>query len=97
MAQYKEVKIIMEYDYKSLSIEDKKKLLNNIPTELKKCLNWCNFKLVDDNKTNKVKKIPINPKSLNGADSTNPLTWSTFKTACYCFSAGKTDNRLYVQ
>lgn len=81
----------MEYDYKSLSIEDKKKLLNNIPTELKKCLNWCNFKLAEDKKTNKINKIPINPKSLNGASSTNPQSWSNFNIAYNRFSAGKAD------
>lgn len=81
----------MEYDYKSLSIEVKKKLLNNMPAELKQHSNWCIFKLELDKQTNKIKKIPINPKSLKGADSTNPQCWSNFNIAYNRFSAGKAD------
>ncbi len=54
---------------------------NNIPKELKEVNNWvCWIKVLDKNR-NKYSKIPINPKNLYGASSTDPNSWSSYDIA----------------
>ena len=67
-----------------------------IPDELKKLPNWICWQAVPDPKSHSgISKKPIDPKTGTYASSTNPNTWSDFKTAvkssekysgiCFCF------------
>lgn len=56
--------------------------INNIPKELKKLKQWCVYKIVSPKKDGQHKgKIPINPVTSKGANSTDPNTWVDFRTA----------------
>ncbi len=53
-----------------------------IPNELKLVNSWCVYKIVDDlDRPGKTKKIPINAKTGEYAQSNNPSTWSDYETA----------------
>ncbi|OLS02900.1 phage/plasmid primase, P4 family [Tissierella creatinophila] len=57
-------------------------IYDNIPEELKKIDNWCNYKLVDDPaRPDKPKKLPINSKTGGNAMSNNPDTWCSHDKA----------------
>lgn len=52
-----------------------------IPQELKILPNWICWQAVPDELRGKIKKVPINPRTGNGAMSNNPDTWTDFNTA----------------
>ena len=54
---------------------------NNIPQELKDKPQWVCYMMPMDPEKGKPDKIPINPRTLWGASSTNPDTWGTFQDA----------------
>lgn len=57
-------------------------MYEQVPAELKNYPNWLCFKFVPDEKhPEKPKKVPVNPLTGYDASSTNPNTWSDFKTA----------------
>ena len=53
--------------------------LSGIPEELKKYPNWVNW--IFEERDGKLTKPPINPKTDEYADSTNPSTWATYEQA----------------
>lgn len=54
---------------------------DNIPNELKQLKRWVNFKIVPTDKKGKWSKIPVNPKNMKNANTTNSETWSTYEKA----------------
>lgn len=54
---------------------------SHIPKELQNIPNWVCFRLELDKKTDKLKKVPINPHSGYKASTTNPQTWGTLEQA----------------
>ena len=60
--------------------------LENIPEELKSLRQWVCWKFVKDDKTQKFRKIPIDPKTGCGANSKNPSHWTKFDKALESYS-----------
>lgn len=57
-------------------------MYEQIPAELKTITQWCCWQSVpDDTRPGKTKKIPINAKTGDAAQSNNPSTWCDFNTA----------------
>lgn len=56
-------------------------MLNNIPGELRSLPQWVIADMTLDPETNLPKKHPLNPRTGQLADVTNPATWGTFEQA----------------
>lgn len=56
-------------------------LLNNIPAELRALPQWVVADMSIDKETGKPKKLPLNPRTGQLADVTDPSTWGTFEEA----------------
>lgn len=54
---------------------------NKIPTELKDVKQWVNYILAWNEEERKHKKIPINPHTMRGANTTDSATWANFDNA----------------
>lgn len=54
---------------------------SKIPSELKDVQQWVNYMLVWNEEEQKYKKIPINPHTLRGANTTDSATWTSFDKA----------------
>lgn len=57
-----------------------KVIYSNIPEELRSLPQWVGFMLTPG-KNGKMNKLPVNPRTMYGASSTNPETWGTFREA----------------
>lgn len=57
--------------------------LSGIPEELKKYLNWVNWRVEERN--GKPTKVPINSKTGGNAQSNNPSTWAAYDKAIQCW------------
>ncbi len=53
----------------------------NIPTELWALRQWVGFMLVNNPERGKPDKVPINPRTLRGASSSRPNTWTALEEA----------------
>ena len=58
--------------------------LLSYPASIKDLTQWVGYMLVDNPDKPKPDKIPVNPRTLSGAMSNNPATWSDYKTAREC-------------
>ena len=55
--------------------------VETIPASIRDLPQWVGFMLVDNPEKPKPDKIPVNPKTLTGAQSNNPGTWGDYRTA----------------
>lgn len=63
-------------------------MYEHIPQLLKKQKHWvCWQAIPDDSREGKIKKVPVNPRTGEMAQSNNPETWTDFKTACQAAEA----------
>ena len=64
-------------------------MYESIPAELKRLPNWVNWRFADDpDRPDRKRKIPINPVTLDAAQSNNPATWASFDVAVGRLSSG---------
>lgn len=59
----------------------------NIPEELKNTKQWVCWQAVEDPKRKKIKKVPINPRTGQGAKSNDKKTWVSFQQAFEFYEA----------
>lgn len=59
----------------------------NIPEELKNLKQWVCWQAIEDPKRKKIKKIPINPRTGQGAKSNDKKTWVSFQQAFEFYEA----------
>ena len=68
------------------------RLRENLPTALQKSGLFCEWAWEEDkNRPGKRKKVPKNPRTGNGAQSTNPNTFTSFDTAIAAYNRGGYD------
>ena len=66
---------------RTLFIENRKKLIENVPQEMRDRPNWVVVRTKYNEEKDKVEKYLINPHTGEFAESDNPETWADFETA----------------